>query len=157
LPAVTLPPSRKAGLSLASFSSVVSRRGPSSASTTVSDFLVFAVTGTISSRNLFPSCAATAFSWLLRAKRSWASLETWYSSANPSGRSSSGVIWNLSWARFSAVMPNESVWPISSILGFTKRQPRVVSYMVALPVGNARSGLGTAQGARLMDSTPPPT
>jgi hypothetical protein len=55
LPAVTLPPSRKAGLSLASFSSVVSRRRPSSASTTVSDFLVFAVTGTISSRNLLPS------------------------------------------------------------------------------------------------------
>jgi hypothetical protein len=54
-------------------------------------------------------------------------------------------------------MPKESVWPNASILGLTKRQPKVVSYILALPVGKAREGLGTAQGARLMDSTPPPT
>jgi hypothetical protein len=67
------------------------------------------------------------------------------------------VIRKRSWARFSAVVPKESVWPNASIFGFTMRQPRVVSYIVALPAGNARSGLGTAHGARLMDSTPPPT
>ncbi len=54
-------------------------------------------------------------------------------------------------------MPRESVCPSFSILGLTNRQPKVVSYIVACPVGKGRSGLGTAQGARLMDSTPPPT
>jgi hypothetical protein len=62
LPAVTDPSPLKAGLSFASFSRVVSRLGPSSASTTVSSFRVFTVTGTISSRKRFSSIAATAFS-----------------------------------------------------------------------------------------------
>ena len=44
---------------------------------------------------------------------------------------------------------------MASILGLGKRQPRVVSYMVRLPRGKARSALGTAHGARLMLSTPP--
>jgi hypothetical protein len=73
---VTVPPSPlKAGLSFAIFSREASRRGPSSASTMVSDLRVFTVTGTISSRNFFSSVAATAFWWLRNAKRSWASRE----------------------------------------------------------------------------------
>src|SRR5207249_10794500 len=144
LPAVTVPPCLKTGLSLASCSSEVSRRGPSSASTRVSDLRVLTVTGTISSRKRFWSCAATAFWWLLKAKRSWRSREISYRSASSSGLCSSGVSWKRSWARFSAVIPSESVCPISSILGLTKRQPRVVSYMVWFPVAKPFSGLGMA-------------
>ena len=80
LPAVTVPPSLKTGGSFARRSSDVSRRGPSSASTTVSppffpDAGPGTVTGTISSSNRPASWAATAFSWLWRAKRSWRSRE----------------------------------------------------------------------------------
>src|SRR5207253_6708942 len=100
LPAVTVPPCLKTGLSLASCSSEVSRRGPSSASTRVSDLRVLTVTGTISSQKRFVSCATTAFSWLLKAKRSWLSREISYTPATSSGLCSSGVSWKRSWARF---------------------------------------------------------
>jgi hypothetical protein len=73
LPAVTVPPSRNAGLSRASASSVVSARGPSSRSSTTSFTtglppgpfsLTDVATGTSSASN-FPACwAATAFMWL---------------------------------------------------------------------------------------------
>ena len=75
LPAVTVPPSLKTGGSFARRSSEVSRRGPSSASTTVSPFFPGTVTGTSSSSKRPASCAATAFSWLWSAKRSWRSRE----------------------------------------------------------------------------------
>jgi hypothetical protein len=37
----------------------------------------------------------------------------------------------------------------------TIRQPSVVEYAVSWPRGKARSGLGSTQGARVIDSTPP--
>ena len=58
-------------------------------------------------------------------------------------------------ARFSAVWPSESVWPIASMRGFTSRQPSVVSTISTGPVGYARLGFGITNGARLIDSTPP--
>src|SRR5215210_4977311 len=74
-PAVTLPPSLKAGFRLPSFCSEVSRLGPSSASTMVSLLRAFTLTGTISSLKRFSSIARTAFRWLPRAKRSCLSRE----------------------------------------------------------------------------------
>src|SRR3954471_25052252 len=41
--------------------------------------------------------------------------------------------------------------------GLGKRQPRVVSHIVWLPRGNARSGFAVTSGARDIDSTPPAT
>ena len=78
LPAVTVPPSRNAGCSAASFSSVVSARGPSSASTvTVSPRLPLgASTGTSCSANRPSAWAATARWWLRSAKASWSARET---------------------------------------------------------------------------------
>ncbi len=49
----------------------------------------------------------------------------------------------------------ESVPCSSSIRGFTKRQPMVVSCSSIPPRGKPRSGLPVTIGARLMDSTPP--
>ena len=43
----------------------------------------------------------------------------------------------------------------AGIRALTSRQPSVVDTAVTLPAGNARSGLGSTQGARVMDSTPP--
>ena len=45
----------------------------------------------------------------------------------------------------------------SGMFGLTIRQPRVVECIVALPAGNARSGLSMTYGARVIDSTPPAT
>ena len=61
LPAVTVPSFVKAGRSFASVSIEESRRGPSSASTTVSPLRPLTVTGTSSSAKRPASCAATAF------------------------------------------------------------------------------------------------
>ena len=84
LPAVTVPSvasprspdaslgRANAGLSFASASMLVSRRGPSSASTTVSRPRASrTVTGTSSSAKRPASMAATARRWLSRAKASW--------------------------------------------------------------------------------------
>ena len=60
-------------------------------------------------------------------------------------------------ATFSPVSPIDSSGNISSIRGFGKRQPSVVSYATWLPRGNALSGFAIASGARLIDSTPPAT
>ena len=67
-PAVTVPPSRNAGRSDASFSSVVSGRGCSSRSTSP--------TGTSSSAKRPASCAAAQRRWLSSANASWSSRET---------------------------------------------------------------------------------
>ena len=95
------------------------------------------MTGTVSSAKRPASIAATAFSWLWRAKRSWRTR---------------GI--SRSSARFSAVMPSGSVWPRRSISGLVKRQPSVVSQAVWCA---GLRGLGQRQRRRLMDSTPPPT
>ena len=131
-PAVTVPPARKAGLSWASFSALVSGRGCSSRTTSP--------TATISSSNLPASDAAAQRRCDSRANASWSSRDT-------SQRS----------ATFSPVSPIDSSGNISSSRGFGKRQPSVVSYSTLLPRGNAASGFATANGARLIDSTPPAT
>ena len=59
-------------------------------------------------------------------------------------------------ASFSALSPSEIVQR-GSIAGLTMRQPRVVECSVSLPAGNARDGLRTTHGARVIDSTPPAT
>ena len=85
LPAVTVPSGRKAGLSSASFSTVVPGRGPSSRVTSVPSGVV---TGTIS-RSKWPlSRASTARFCEVAAHSSWASRLTLQRSAT-----------------FSAVMP----------------------------------------------------
>ena len=76
---MTVPPSRKAGLSLASFSIEVSSRGPSSTDIVVgSSRRLFGGTsiGTICSSKRPSSRAATARWWLWSAKRSCSSRET---------------------------------------------------------------------------------
>ena len=92
LPAVTVPPSLKAGLSWASPSAVVSRRIPSSAvkrsvrrcSLPFTRPTVSTSTGTSSSWNLPASWAAAARRWLSAAKASWSARETAYFSATSS-------------------------------------------------------------------------
>jgi hypothetical protein len=77
LPAVTVPPSRKAGLSRASASSDVSSRGDSStANITGSPFFDGIGTGRISSLNLPALMAAMALRWLSRANASCCSRVT---------------------------------------------------------------------------------
>src|SRR3990172_12241840 len=56
---------------------------------------------------------------------------------------------------FSAVSPIDSLPNFSFSPGLGKRQPIVVSHIVTLPQAKAASALGTAQGARDIDSTPP--
>ena len=70
LPAVTVLPSPLTGLSLARASAVVSARGCSSVSITVSPFLPLITTGTISSAKKPACCAAAVRCWLRRAKAS---------------------------------------------------------------------------------------
>ena len=95
-------------------------------------------TGTSSSAKRPASIAATALAWLPSANASCSSR-----------------VMPCSRARFSAVWPSESVWPIASMRGFTSRQPSVVSTISTGPVGYARLGFGITNGARLIDSTPP--
>src|SRR5690349_24864435 len=45
----------------------------------------------------------------------------------------------------------------AGIRGFTSRHPSVVETAVTLPAGKGLSGLGSTQGARVIDSTPPAT
>ncbi len=45
----------------------------------------------------------------------------------------------------------------AGIRSLTSRQPSVVDTAVTFPAGNARAGLGSTQGARVIDSTPPAT
>ncbi len=52
--------------------------------------------------------------------------------------------------------PSETVHS-AGIRSLTSRQPRVVETAVTLPAGNAREGLGSTHGARVIDSTPPAT
>ena len=56
-----------------------------------------------------------------------------------------------------ARLPIDSSGNISSMRGLGNRQPSVVSQIVWLPRGNARSGFAITSGARLIDSTPPAT
>src|SRR4029077_11727264 len=67
LPAVTVPPGRNTGLSLASCSSVVSGRGCSSSATSIVFFPVFTVSGTISSAKRPSAFARAARCWLRSA------------------------------------------------------------------------------------------
>ena len=97
-------------------------------------------TATSSASKRPASIAATALAWL------------WSANASCSDR-----VIRCSTARFSAVCPSESVWPSASIRGLTSRQPSVVSAISSGPVGYARDGFGTTNGARLIDSTPPAT
>ena len=77
LPAVTVPPSRKTGRSLASFSKLVSGRGPSSEwIVTGGPFGWGASTVTISSSKRPASVAATARRCDSSAKASWSSRDT---------------------------------------------------------------------------------
>ncbi len=52
--------------------------------------------------------------------------------------------------------PSETVHSVG-ISRFTSRQPSVVDTAVTSRAGNARSGLGSTHGARVIDSTPPAT
>ena len=59
-------------------------------------------------------------------------------------------------ASCSLASPSDTVHS-SGIRSLTSRQPRVVDTAVTLPAGNAREGLGSTHGARVIDSTPPAT
>ena len=132
LPAVTVPPSRKAGCSVASFSSDVSGRGCSSR--------VASPTGTSSSAKRPAASAAAQRCCESNANASWSSREIPQRSAT-----------------FSPVSPIASGGNSSSSFGLTKRQPSVVSWSGRSPRGNGLSGFGVTNGARLIDSAPPAT
>ncbi len=132
LPAVTVPPSRKTGRSLASASGVELGRGCSSRS--------HSPTGTSSSAKRPAASAAAQRRWLSSAKASWSARLT-------SQRS----------ATFSPVSPMLSSGKSSASRGFGKRQPIVVSYTVRSPRAKGFSSLPITSGARLIDSTPPAT
>ena len=131
-PAVTLPPSRKAGFRAASLSASESGLGCSS--------VVTSPTGTSSSAKRPASCASAQRRWERSANASWSSRDTLQRSAT-----------------FSPVSPIDSSGISASMRGFGNRQPSVVSYIVRSPRGKARSGFGVTNGARDMDSTPPAT
>ena len=142
-PAVTDPPSRNAGRSLASASIEVSARGCSSRVTsTGSLFFCGTSTGTIWSSKRPPSIAATA---------RW-----WDSSANASCRSrvtSRSAPYRST--TFSAVSPIEYGWCIADSRGLMNRQPSVVSWRCVAPRSQAASAFPSTNGARVIDSTPP--
>ena len=135
-PAVTVPSATKTGGSLASASMVASGRGPSSMVTTSSVFPRRTATGTSSSENIPEACAATARRWLRSANSSCTVRSISYSRASTS-----------------AVSPMDSVCSLG-IFGLTSRHPMAVSN-TSCSRGNALSGLGMTNGARVMDSTPP--
>src|SRR2546425_10896537 len=82
LPAVTVPPSLKAGFRRARVSIEVSRRGPSSVSNDSGGPFFWDIgTATISALNLPASIAAIALRWLPRAYSSWTFREIPYFSA----------------------------------------------------------------------------
>ena len=139
LPAVTVPGFRKGVFSLARFSRVVSARGCSSRSTRVSPLRPLIVTGAISLAKNPLSWAFAARCWLRNAKASWSARETWNSSAT-----------------FSPVSGIESMPYCACMIGFTKRQPIVVSCTSAVR-WNASVALPMTKGARDMLSTPPAT
>ena len=56
----------------------------------------------------------------------------------------------------SQASPSETVHS-GLIRGLTSRQPSAVDTAVTLPAGNGLSGLGSTQGALVIDSTPPVT
>ena len=115
LPAVTLPSGRTTPFSLASISMVVSGRGCSSVSTIFgSPFFCASTTGTISWANTPAAWAAAQRCWLRTAKASWSARLT----ANCS-------------ATFSAVSGMLSMPYLAFISGLTKRQPMVVSSILA--------------------------
>src|SRR3989440_8854229 len=129
-PAVTWPPSRKTGGSLASFSREVSVRIPSSTSTRPAPGTS---TGTICSLNR-PSCVADAARrWLSRAKRSMSSRVTWNFSATISPVM---PIWNWLYA---SQRPSETIASMNGTL--------------LIPIPQRASF--TRYGARLIDSMPP--
>ena len=111
LPAVTLPPSRKAGRSRASASAVVVGRGCSSRATsrTVPDASV-ASTGTISATKRPAASAAAQRACERSAQASCSSRVTVKRSAT-----------------FSPVSPIDSLPTRAARTGFTNRQPSVVS------------------------------
>ena len=57
---------------------------------------------------------------------------------------------------FSAVSPRLTIGYSAFILGFSNRQPTVVSNILGWPWAGTFSGLGIAHGARLIDSMPLP-
>lgn len=85
LAAVTVPPSRKAGLRVGILSSFA-LGGCSSAETTRSDLPAFTVTGTISASNAPSAMAFCAFWSEAMAKASCASRVNWYASAHSSAK-----------------------------------------------------------------------
>ena len=105
-----MPSGRTTPLSLASASRLVSRGCSSWLTTTGSPFFCGIVTGQISRARWPAFCAATAFIWLARAMRSWASRSMWNSVAT-----------------FSAVSGIESTPYKAFMAGLMKRQPMVVS------------------------------
>src|ERR1035437_5849756 len=123
-PAVTVPSSRNTGARLASFSRVVSRRGPSSL--VISPAPSGSGTGMISRSKKPLSWAATARCWLRSAKRSC----------------SSRLICSRR-GTFSAVWPM-GVETSGEPPGVTARQPRVlIGGVVADPVDEAGDALNT--------------
>ena len=140
LPAVTLPPSRKAGRSLASASSDESARGCSSRVTRIgSPFFCATGTGTSWPSKAPRSIAATAFCWLASANASCRSRLTTQRSTT-----------------FSAVSPIEYRLYFAASFGLMNRQPSVVSWSSRLPRSQAASAFAMTYGARVIDSTPPP-
>ena len=123
--------------SFASDSSVVSRGCSSRAITVGSPFFDGSVTGTISSAMRPAAIAASARCWLRSANASWSAR------AMPN-----------SCATFSAVSGIESIPYFAFISGFTKRQPMVVSSILAVRE-NAPTAFASTNGARVMLSTPP--
>ena len=143
LPAVTMPPDRTTGRSLASTSAVVPSRGPSSVSTTVSPLRPRTVTGTISSLKCPAAMAASAFSWDRTANASASSREM------PSTAASSSAVSGMEYV----ILPSRESSPEAK-RSFTKRQPMEVS-KVSPGLAKALVGFSVTQGARLMDSVPP--
>ena len=143
LPAVTVPPLRNAGCSLAMRSSEASGRGPSSEWTvTGSPFGCGASTVTISSSKRPASRGGHRAAVRPNAKASWSSRETPHFSAT-----------------FSPVWPMPNRWSTSRpFTGLTKSASRAWSPTSPMsPRGKPRSGLSITNGERLVDSTPPPS
>ena len=131
---MTVPPSTNAGLSLASFSSEVSGRMPSSRSSSTPG------TGTT-------SAPSTPSSYAARGEPVAAQRELVLGLARD----------RRTCRRASRRSAPSEIVHCSGISGLTIRQPSVVECSCLVARGKPRSGLSSTHGARLIDSTPPAT
>ncbi len=143
-PAVTMPSARKTVRSVASFSSVVEGRGPSSAVTSPS----LTGTGTIS-RSKCPARWAATARWCERSAKA-----SDCSRVIPSSAATSSAVSPME--RVTGPSPGAGARSAAANLGLVNRHPSEVS-KTSPGLAQGVPGFAITHGARVIDSTPPAT